>query len=1531
MRLSPVVAVVTLLPACTPDSLVKLAREPVVLGELHPAVAAAQYRFVANDGPSYAPLAGYQARAGRLRVHVAADGLHVVDRSAVDPDWVVHLRARALGRPGRAEALPAGNLWADGGNLDLLRGSVVEYAVNDEGGFEHGYHLLQRPDGDGPVELAIGVEGADVHAIADGALFSVPGRTVVGWRELAVVDADGRPLPATTEARPSPLGGQELVVSVDDRGARWPITIDPLLTSLESSFQPYGATADHAGFSVDAYGDLLVVGNPGVDNTNASWHGASLFQRNEGGEDAWGLQYGNRVDGTTDAREGYDVALDEDVVAFSTVSNQKVRVRRRGVDGQWATAVLFNGSGDFGRAIDLASEFLAVGNPLGTVSGLAAGGTVSLYRRLDGWALAPDAAPYPSAAGDEFGAAVSCSGDRCLVGAPGGGYAVLLQLDASSTDVVTELARFDGPGRFGGAVALSDSHVVVAEPGEAAWQCTTANDWVTSSCSTLATGVGAVAAYGDTVAVVSDDNPVRVQIFETAEKLKLAQVLDTGGVTTATAPASVTLSSTTLAVGLPESDTVVVYRRTGDEWAATSEVQASIKFGFSVGVAGDLVAVGAPEADPNGTNSGEVHLFQRAKFNTFDPIEVLEGQSSNEEFGHALALEEDVLVVGAWHATVAGQSQAGRAEVYRWTGTDTELLTELLPPVPRSAGEFGDSVATDAVKVAVAEPGADDPSGTPANIGGVWVWGRYEDTAFELYNTGNVPFLAGTAAGTRLGLGAVAMSGGFLAASNGAANSNAGQVKLATFTNARTLTAVTTFDGVAGEMLGATLAIDGDLLVMGAPEANTADGRVLVRRLADGDGFQLEATLVGVSDQKLGAGLAVQGDRLFVGMPAQGRAQLRTRNTGGADAWGVVGADFVGVGNFGETMAVDGKVLVVGAPVVGEARMLEWDANVPPLCSDRVVSTSEDTLASRPTQVSDPDGDPLTYTVLDPPDHAASFAVNATTGQLTYTGAANWWGADSLDVSVTDGAFTCEYTFTLDVTAVNDPPVAVADGPFSTDEDQPLVLTFADLVGNDTDVDIATGTPDVLIPGIPFGAQHGTLSLDFASQTVTYQPDPNWHGAEALQYVTADDHGGFSVAPASFTIDVLPVNDLPVLEFDALTLDDLVEDTAYVAAPPGLLGAVTDADGDPLTILLDTSPEHGVLTIDPNGFWRFVPEADWSGSDRFVYSVTDGFDTVGPVTVTLNVASSNDAPVAISDGVYQGAEDRPLEIPFSDLLANDGDVDVGEVVSVVEAPTATGGLAQLLLDRVLFTPDPNLFGPASFEYVVSDAAGIRSGVATVTLDLRAVNDAPVATSDTASGPNDAPLEAEVLTNDVDVDGDPLTASLLGLPLFGTATLSPSGHLSYVARQGYTGADALTYTVFDGQGGSATTEVRLSVSSGDEPTEPSEHTGEVDPGCDTLLPFFVDRDGDGFGDPDTTGLHCAAPSGWVADDGDCDDLSSDVFPGAKERSGDRVDQDCDGRDNVVTPVGACDSTGGSPLGAVALTAALALAGLRRRTS
>ncbi|MDH4326245.1 MAG: Ig-like domain-containing protein, partial [Betaproteobacteria bacterium] len=228
-------------------------------------------------------------------------------------------------------------------------------------------------------------------------------------------------------------------------------------------------------------------------------------------------------------------------------------------------------------------------------------------------------------------------------------------------------------------------------------------------------------------------------------------------------------------------------------------------------------------------------------------------------------------------------------------------------------------------------------------------------------------------------------------------------------------------------------------------------------------------------------------------------------------------------------------------------------------------------------------------------------------------------------------------------------------------------------------------------------------------------------------------------------------NAAPVALDDSYSLD---EDSTLLAPVPGVAANDTDAEGSALSVALVTGPAHGTLALEPDGSFRYTPDADFFGEDSFTYTANDGALDSNIATVTLHVAAQNDAPVA-ADDAFATDEDTALVL---DVLGNDTDADGDSLTPLIVIGPGHGTLGVNADGTLTYTPDADYFGDDAFSYRARDGA-LESGLATVSLSIKPVNDAPVAGADGFSTNEDASIGGNVLANDTDVeDGRPGTVS-----------------------------------------------------------------------------------------------------------------------------------------------------------------------------
>jgi VCBS repeat-containing protein len=490
----------------------------------------------------------------------------------------------------------------------------------------------------------------------------------------------------------------------------------------------------------------------------------------------------------------------------------------------------------------------------------------------------------------------------------------------------------------------------------------------------------------------------------------------------------------------------------------------------------------------------------------------------------------------------------------------------------------------------------------------------------------------------------------------------------------------------------------------------------------------------------------------------------------------------------------------------------------------------------------DVDGDVLTAVLVAGPQHG-TLALDAN-GAFVYTPAGNYHGPDAFTYHAQDGELDSNVvTVAITVTPVNDAPVA-GDDAYETDEDTPLTITAPGVLGNDTDAD-----GDSLAAVLVSGPQHGTVAFS-ANGSFTYRPLRDYHGSDAFTYRVTDNQLNSSVATVAIT--VAPVNDAPVAEDDGYGTD---EDTPLTVAAPGLLGNDADVDGDGLTAVLVAGTQHGTLTLNANGSFSYSPNPGFEGTDSFTYRAHDGQLGSNSATVSIHVALVNQPPLASGDR-YDTVKNAALTIAAPGVLGNDTDREDDPLSAMLVTPPALGTLVLNADGSFTYTPAAGYVGSDSFTYRANDGLA-DSNVATVTIDVAAVNAPPVAVGDAYETAEDTELSIAapgVLANDTDADGEGLSVFVVSGPEHGTLTLIADGAFTYTPAADYHGPDAFTYQAHDGELDSNVATVTITVAPVND------------------APVAV---GDSYATAEDTMLTLAAP-GVLANDSDVDGDALSVF-------------------------------------------------------
>jgi len=273
--------------------------------------------------------------------------------------------------------------------------------------------------------------------------------------------------------------------------------------------------------------------------------------------------------------------------------------------------------------------------------------------------------------------------------------------------------------------------------------------------------------------------------------------------------------------------------------------------------------------------------------------------------------------------------------------------------------------------------------------------------------------------------------------------------------------------------------------------------------------------------------------------------------------------------------------------------------NRAPTVTTSAITTSEDTTLSTPVVATDPDGNPLTFSLATNPQHGTATLTAA--GVLTYAPATNYFGTDSLGVAVSDNAGAqVTGTINISVTAVNDAPILMTS-QFAVDEDGVL---NSQLAGADVEGDAFTFQ---FVPGV----SHGNL-VHATSGALTYTPSANYSGADQVRVRLVESVSGLTSAEQVVSIQVRPVNDPPVVQDDTLRVTATTGQPVVVPA----LANDSDIDGDVLTPTVVSQPRGGTVTVNPATHQlTFEPANGYVGPIEFTYRVNDGHVDSGVVSV----------------------------------------------------------------------------------------------------------------------------------------------------------------------------------------------------------------------------------------------------------------------------------------------------------------------------
>lgn len=423
------------------------------------------------------------------------------------------------------------------------------------------------------------------------------------------------------------------------------------------------------------------------------------------------------------------------------------------------------------------------------------------------------------------------------------------------------------------------------------------------------------------------------------------------------------------------------------------------------------------------------------------------------------------------------------------------------------------------------------------------------------------------------------------------------------------------------------------------------------------------------------------------------------------------------------------------------------------------------------------------------------------------------------DTGVGDRNVSPPQTFTINVAAINDPPsfTFVTTDPVSVAEDSgPQSIA---LIENISAGPTNEASQSVAIEVQPLAAQFVSLftvlpTIDAGGvlhfTTAPNQNTDNLNGPVPVRILARDSEGGKSDL-LSFQIEVSEVNDRPIANGDSFNSD---EDTVLTIRTEQLMANDVDPDlntnanevvrvqlgsqsqtslGAPLTYNVAT----GQISYDPTDVASLqAMTTGQSVIDSFTYSLIDAAGAVSDtVTVSLNIAGVNDAPILLPDLAFLETEGSTR----INVLANDRDID-GSIdptsVNIFGEPEF-GTILVTATGIILYTPFVDIPAQHSFAYTVADNLGLRSKPLTVMIST---NPAPTTGNDFAGTFKGESILVNVVANDADADGLDLgSLTIVSGPVDGQATAQSDATVLYEPDAQFVGSDSFTYQISDSLG------------------------------------------------------------------------------------------------------------------------------------
>lgn len=434
-----------------------------------------------------------------------------------------------------------------------------------------------------------------------------------------------------------------------------------------------------------------------------------------------------------------------------------------------------------------------------------------------------------------------------------------------------------------------------------------------------------------------------------------------------------------------------------------------------------------------------------------------------------------------------------------------------------------------------------------------------------------------------------------------------------------------------------------------------------------------------------------------------------------------------------------------------------------------------------------------------------TFVFDTLNQRIRYTPNLGFKGVDTICYWVCDTFTVARCDTALIFINVNDanlaPDVVTVNGLGVTNDTATTLTVYEDSVLNICLNWIEYDNDSVSISGVFYGPLHGSLTNIFDGDSCfEYTPSPNYFGPDTLVIEICDDIVPAGCDTLYIPINVLPVNDPPIiLSANGIPSVNGIAATLTATEDDSLLIClnVSDIEFDAGDIgLVLTPPAHGSTSQINSGDSCFVyhPAPNYFGLDSITLVFCDqgipsGCDTV---QIFINILPVNDPPVAIIDVSTVNPGDSVAKL----VMLNDYDLESKNLTfTIVSGPKL--GTAKVVGDSIRYISNAAYpYGVDTVTYSVCDTGmPVLCAIGHYVIVFPSTNLPPIAQNDTSVTFEDVPFIYNIGGNDFDPNYDPLTFTIISNVSHGLVSIT-NGTMAYAPFANYNGQDTLIYEVCD---------------------------------------------------------------------------------------------------------------------------------------